>query len=40
MEKYPVEKSTRVCVLQGGFIEFLAQVGDALSVLHVCHMTS
>jgi len=27
LELYPVEKSTRVCVLKGGFVSFLAEVG-------------
>ena len=27
VELYPVEKSTRVCILKGGFVEFLCQAG-------------
>jgi len=27
VERYPVERSTRMCVLKGGFVEFLGEVG-------------
>ena len=33
IEKYPVEKSTRVCVLEGGFVDFLKEAGPLSSLL-------
>ena len=33
IERYPVEKSTRVCVLKGGFVDFLFVAGPLSSVV-------